>query len=211
MPHKCVKCGKVYGNLAPELMKGCTCKSRIFLFLREGQVSVKEKMELLERESRALAQNEQVQEIAELMPISIEKIEEVKPKTMEAETREREAKEMLAGGEGRGGGPVAVDELEAGEKESGEAREEEKEEAKVKVKGKEELDFIKEVAGGELTKAKLITEEGEEPIENVTVLEKGRYRLDIKSLMAGNPLVIRTEKGVFYIRIPSPIEQKKKV
>ncbi len=26
--------------------------------------------------------------------------------------------------------------------------------------------------------------------------------------MAGNPLVIRTEKGVFYIRIPSPVEQQ---
>lgn len=180
MPHKCVRCGKVYGNLAPELMKGCGCSSRIFLFMREDQVSVKEKMDLLERESRSLIDSEQVQELAELTPISIEKFE---PAPVKGKPRIVEIR----------GGPVPVDELESAES----------------PKPKKELDLVQELAGGGVSKVKLLAEEGEEPIENVTVLEKGTYRLNIESLMAGNPLVIRTEKGVFYIRIPSPVEQQK--
>ncbi|MDP2717460.1 MAG: Zn-ribbon containing protein, partial [Candidatus Micrarchaeota archaeon] len=36
MPHQCVRCNTVYPNNSPELMRGCTCGSRVFLFLRSG-------------------------------------------------------------------------------------------------------------------------------------------------------------------------------
>jgi len=39
--------------------------------------------------------------------------------------------------------------------------------------------------------------------ENLRILEKGSYELDVKSLMGGNPLVIKSEKGIYYIKIPS--------
>ncbi len=34
MPHQCVKCSIVYDNSSPELLTGCKCGGRIFLFLR---------------------------------------------------------------------------------------------------------------------------------------------------------------------------------
>jgi predicted nucleic acid-binding Zn-ribbon protein len=37
MPHKCARCEKIYDNNARELLDGCSCGSRLFLFLREKQ------------------------------------------------------------------------------------------------------------------------------------------------------------------------------
>lgn len=37
MPHKCARCGKIYPDGAEELMKGCSCGSRVFIYFREGE------------------------------------------------------------------------------------------------------------------------------------------------------------------------------
>ncbi|MBN2251455.1 MAG: hypothetical protein JW724_05215 [Candidatus Altiarchaeota archaeon] len=35
MPHKCARCEKIYESSARELLDGCPCGSRLFLFIRE--------------------------------------------------------------------------------------------------------------------------------------------------------------------------------
>ena len=35
MPHQCTKCGKVYPDAANELLKGCSCNSRFFYYIRK--------------------------------------------------------------------------------------------------------------------------------------------------------------------------------
>lgn len=35
--HQCVHCNKLYENAAPELLKGCSCGSRFFFFIKEEQ------------------------------------------------------------------------------------------------------------------------------------------------------------------------------
>jgi hypothetical protein len=40
MPHKCARCGEIYEDGAPELMEGCKCGARVFLYLR-GKEGVK--------------------------------------------------------------------------------------------------------------------------------------------------------------------------
>lgn len=37
MPHQCVHCSKFYENAAPELLKGCSCGSRFFFYIKEEQ------------------------------------------------------------------------------------------------------------------------------------------------------------------------------
>jgi len=37
MPHQCVHCGKLYENAAPELLKGCSCGSKFFFFIKKEQ------------------------------------------------------------------------------------------------------------------------------------------------------------------------------
>ncbi|PIT85342.1 hypothetical protein COU36_03835, partial [Candidatus Micrarchaeota archaeon CG10_big_fil_rev_8_21_14_0_10_59_7] len=40
-------------------------------------------------------------------------------------------------------------------------------------------------------------------VENLKILEPGSYELDISSLMKGNPLVIKSEHDIYYIKLPS--------
>lgn len=35
MPHKCARCEKIYDSKSRELLEGCSCGSRLFLFLRD--------------------------------------------------------------------------------------------------------------------------------------------------------------------------------
>jgi len=108
VPHKCARCGKVYDKPAPELLKGCPCGSRVFVFLKEMPAAGEEG-------TPDLGWLEQ-----ELMKLSREK-------------------------------PVIID------------------------------------AGA---------------VENLRILEPGSYELDIASLMKDDPLVIKSDKDVYYIKLP---------
>jgi predicted nucleic acid-binding Zn-ribbon protein len=35
MPHQCVRCAKIYGDGAEEILKGCTCGAKLFFFLKK--------------------------------------------------------------------------------------------------------------------------------------------------------------------------------
>ncbi len=37
MPSKCLKCGKEYENNSPELLYGCDCGARVFIFLKQDE------------------------------------------------------------------------------------------------------------------------------------------------------------------------------
>ncbi len=37
MPHQCVHCGKLYQDAAPELLKGCSCGSNFFFYIKKEQ------------------------------------------------------------------------------------------------------------------------------------------------------------------------------
>ena len=44
MPHKCTRCGQIYDDKAQQLITdGCTCGSRVFLFLRPDYAGTKDK------------------------------------------------------------------------------------------------------------------------------------------------------------------------
>ncbi len=36
MPHQCVRCGTLYSNVAQEIIKGCSCGSKLFFFVKPG-------------------------------------------------------------------------------------------------------------------------------------------------------------------------------
>ncbi|MBI5225598.1 hypothetical protein HY989_07060 [Candidatus Micrarchaeota archaeon] len=188
MPHKCARCGILYSAGAEQLFRGCTCGSRIFMFVRPEQLSIKDQMDMLEREGKDLiAENrEQLEEIAEIAPISIEKA------VMQTEKAVIEVKPSV--------GPATVKSVPEMEKE-----------IKQEKKRNEILHEASEIAGGQnIAEGKNKPLTMEIGVENVIIHEKGSYELDINSLMQGNPLVIKSEHGVFYIRIPAPVKQKAK-
>jgi predicted nucleic acid-binding Zn-ribbon protein len=65
MAHQCVKCGKIYDNAAPEILKGCSsCGSHYFFFFKEKDVEIQQQTERLSIEDR----EEIVQDLQELVP-----------------------------------------------------------------------------------------------------------------------------------------------
>jgi len=77
-------------------------------------------------------------------------------------------------------------------------------EASVKATEKEVRELEKELEP--LTKDRSVSIQWN--VENVRVLEKGLYEIDVKSLMHGDPIVVKTDKEVYFVRFPAV---KKKV
>jgi len=127
MPHKCARCQRIYNDDAVELMEGCSCGSRVFLYLREGD----------------------------------------------------------------------------DEKDSGDTINE----LKKKRLLNSDLDWIEDRFSKELGKEdKTISLD----VENLLQLDKGKFRLNISSLMKGEPLVIKSRNGIYYIDIVHAMKKKKR-
>jgi len=63
MPHQCTKCGIVFPDAAEELLKGCSCGSRFFYYIKQ------EKMDSLEAEREV---REKIQQLDKADKIQIE-------------------------------------------------------------------------------------------------------------------------------------------
>jgi hypothetical protein len=64
MPHRCIRCGKIYEDGTGNLLTGCECGNRFFFFFKSADVKIKEEFEKLNSEERL----ELEQEIEELIP-----------------------------------------------------------------------------------------------------------------------------------------------
>ncbi|MEK6954201.1 MAG: Zn-ribbon containing protein [Candidatus Micrarchaeota archaeon] len=180
MPHKCVRCGLMYGTGSDELFKGCSCGSRIFMFIKPELVTLKEQMDIMERESKSmlLENKEALEEISEIVPISIEKA----PAAVQIDIGTMN-RPLLSN----------IGELE-----------------KIAKSERKRIELAMEASEILEQTQQAPISPSEKGVENITILEKGQYVLDINSLMSGSPLVIRSEHGIFYIRIPAPIKKKVK-
>jgi predicted nucleic acid-binding Zn-ribbon protein len=125
MPHKCARCGIIYDDNAPELMNGCTCGARVFLFLRRIEGRSEEEI-----------------------------IEELRSQELE----------------------------------------------------KSDIEWLDKKLGRKLEKEDKTVHLD---VENLLRLGKGKYRLNVASLMKGEPLVFKVRDGVYYIDIPYSMRQKK--
>ncbi len=126
MPHKCARCSKIFEDSSDELISGCDCGSRVFLFLRDDYAGSKED--------------------------TIKVLEERKLSDTEADWLDDEFKDRLE----REDRTISLD------------------------------------------------------IENVLRIDEGKYRLNIQSLMRGEPIVIKARNGVYFIDIPYSMRKKDK-
>lgn len=64
MPHQCVKCGIFYSDGAAEILKGCTCGSKHFFFVKKSKMKKAKKVqeELTEEQKKEMM--EQIEEIS---------------------------------------------------------------------------------------------------------------------------------------------------
>ncbi|MBU4202143.1 MAG: Zn-ribbon domain-containing protein [Candidatus Altiarchaeales archaeon] len=126
MPHKCARCGTIYDDTSAELISGCSCGARVFLYLKE------------------------------------------RPGRSEEDTIE---------------------------------------ELKIKEIGGEDLKRLDREFGMDLEKTGRTIHLD---LENLHQIDKGRYRIDIKSLMKGDPLIMKVGDGVYYIDIIDAMSKGRK-
>ncbi len=170
MPHKCVKCSKVYDNNSPQLLRGCECGNRVFLFLKPEQMSLRE---LYDAGLDVVIDSKRIIELSRDKPVSIElDLPEFPQK--QPESPKPAMSSITINNAGNYAGPAApvVPKQDAGE------------------------DF-----GQNETKRAQRGLSGGPEVENIRVLEKGSYELDLESLMKGDPLVVRSQGGIYYVKI----------
>ncbi|MDP3742185.1 MAG: Zn-ribbon containing protein [Candidatus Micrarchaeota archaeon] len=60
----------------------------------------------------------------------------------------------------------------------------------------------------ELSKDKTVIISTDDP-ENIRVVEQGSYELNVDSLFKGDPVILRTDSEVYYVKLPTPKKKKK--
>lgn len=123
MPHKCARCGKIYDDNSKELINGCTCGSRVFLYLKGNSKKKKEVIEKL---------------------------------------KQKEVRET-------------------------------------------DLEWLEKEFGDKLKRNTIHLD-----VENLERFGEGKFRLNIASLMSGEPLVVKARDGVYYIDISYAMKPRKK-
>lgn len=177
MPHRCVKCSKTYADNSPQLLQGCSCGNRIFLFLRADRMSLKE---LYEIGSEMILENSQIVELSQKQPVSVE----IDLKDANAPAIPQPSK------------PAARPQTQK--------TQENQQTQKTQGQANEENNSTDEEAFEDL--GAISAQEGR--VENITIHEKGNYELNLNSLMKGEPLVVRSQSGVYYVKLQAYKQQK---
>jgi len=130
MPHACVRCKEVYPERSDAILKGCTCGSRIFYFIKSELPAM---------------------EVAQM--------------------------------------------------------------AKTISEGQQKAtDAIVEEISQMATEKTIIIENAldTDAVENIRVLEQGAYSLNVAALMKGDPVIVKSDADVYYVRLPTPNEHNGK-
>ncbi len=159
MPHKCVRCSSVFPNNSPELMRGCSCGSRVFLFLRDQNAPDAQGEKNGIRQPAPQAQQ----------PAQAPSPPSAQPAQAPSASQPQQNLPPQSSSQ-------HSDEQDYGWLE-------------------DELSF--------LSKDKPVSVDVD-AVENLRILEKGAYEIDLPSLLKGEPLVIKSDKHVYYVKLPKP-------
>lgn len=192
MPHQCLKCGKVFLDGSPTILKGCSVCSGTRFFFTEKPLSEEERKKLTEIASKDIKTlvkdvltKEKVYTKKDIESLIKGKKEwvEIKPETVKKGGVVEVKGKRLAGV--RKVKPVEVKEVKP----------KETEERKEKIAEKEKM--VKE------TKTEIETEEVKETVpEVVNIVESGVYEIDVESLLEKSPVIVRRD-GTYLVHLPS--------
>ncbi len=66
MPHRCLRCGNVYNDKSMEIITGCSCSSKLFLYVRDkkkDKKEIKNNKELKEKKENSIELKNHTQKI----------------------------------------------------------------------------------------------------------------------------------------------------
>ncbi len=202
MPHQCLKCGSVFADGSPEILRGCPgCRGTRF-FYTEKPLSNGERDKLREQANKDIKHLIQEMLTSDTLPADIEDgflekeewvtlgvRDEAKPKKIERSERIQVKKDMLKSTKDllfteKGG----IEKLRAASKTGGK-----KESVKAAAKG----------VPKEAKKAK------KKEVAVISIIEEGVYDIDVEQLLEDSPIVVQKD-GSYMVHLPSAFKKLRK-
>jgi len=209
MPHQCLKCGAVFADGSPQILRGCPDCGGTKFFFTEKKMSDNERNKLKEQANKDIkylihemltgqappmiiegesSENDEWVQIrlgsdSELGKSSIEKQVQVKQDMMKS-----------------------VEDLLFKEKES---KKRFRTASKTDVKKKPEKKPKKIKAKEEVTKPKKKEAKKEDKVAVITIKDEGVYEIDIKRLLEDSPIIVQKD-GSYMVHLPSVFKKARK-
>lgn len=184
MPHQCLKCGKVFPDGSPMILKGCPECSGTRFFFTEKPLDERERKRLTETASKDMKTivRDVLTKEKTYTKKDIEKLIKGRKEWVEIKPKKHVKREGVI--EVKGKRIIGVRKVKTVKKK--EAKVPEKKEKQVKVKK---------------AKPEVKTEEEKAP-EVVNIVESGIYEIDVESLLEDSPVIVRRD-GTYLVHLPS--------
>lgn len=232
MPHQCLKCGAVFPDGSPQILRGCPDCGGAKFFFTESSMSEEERSELQKKANKDIKNLIQEMMVNDSIPIKVKKQsvkkdewvylgkidEETKDATDEKTKEEVEKKIMKSIEELQFPKEGRLSRLKFSSKSEKKAVNEEvkaqKAEAKAKVKAKkaaskDEVKIQKAAPKAETTRKKTTKKEKKDNVAVITITDEGIYELDVEKLMEHSPIIVQKD-GSYMVHLPSVFKGKKK-
>jgi predicted nucleic acid-binding Zn-ribbon protein len=225
MPHQCLKCGAVFPDGSPQILRGCPDCGGAKFFFTDSQMSDDERKKLKEKANKDIKDLIQEVMVNDSIPIKIKeksvkkdewvylgKIEEADKKKGDAESQKEVEKKIIK----------SIEELKFPKegrfkrlKFSSKADKEKS--AKVSKKAAKKVKAEKAVS--DEVKPKVETAKKKEPkkkekkkkdsVAVITITDEGVYELDVEKLMEHSPIIVQKD-GSYMVHLPSVFKTKDK-
>ncbi|UCE73186.1 MAG: hypothetical protein JSV56_09120 [Methanomassiliicoccales archaeon] len=211
MPHQCLKCGSVFADGSPQILRGCPECGGTKFFFTEKTMSDEERKKLKEKANTDIKHLIQEMMTNDTVPIKINK-----------ESFEKDEWVYLGGT----GQTESEEEDEVSQKEVEKKILKSIEDLKFPKEGRlKKLKFVskgeakkvaKKVASAEKVKSKETTKKvpakkpkKEERVAVITITDEGVYDIDVEKLLEHSPIIVQKD-GSYMVHLPSVFKRSRK-
>jgi predicted nucleic acid-binding Zn-ribbon protein len=230
MPHQCLKCGAVFPDGSPQILRGCPDCGGAKFFFTDSSMSDDERNKLQEKANKDIKSLIQEMMVNDSIPINVKKQsvkkdewvylgkidEEAEDPTDEKTQKEVEKKIMKSIEELQFPKEGKLSRLRFSSKSDKKAVKEEvkalKTEVKAKAKAKKAEAKVKSKKAApkvEAPKKKAAKKKKKDNVAVITITDEGVYELDVEKLMEHSPIIVQKD-GSYMVHLPSVFKGKDK-
>jgi predicted nucleic acid-binding Zn-ribbon protein len=222
MPHQCLKCGSVFPDGSPQILRGCPDCGGAKFFFTDSSMSDDERSKLKEKANKDIKNLIQEMLVNDSIPIKVKKesikkdewvylgsIDEKEKDKDDLKTQEEVEKKIMKSIEElkfpKEGKLKRLKFASKGEKVKPAKAEVKAQKARVKAKVKAQ----KAASNKEPVKKKTAKKKKKDSVAVITITDEGVYELDVEALMQHSPIIVQKD-GSYMVHLPSVFKGKKK-
>ena len=220
MPHQCLKCGAVFPDGSPQILRGCPDCGGAKFFYTNSSMSDDERSELQEKANKDIKNLIREMMVNDTIPIKVKKESIKKDEWVylgsidekgkdDVKTQKEVEKKIMKSIEElkfpKEGKLKRLKFASKGKKVKTPKSEVKTQKSEVKVKVKAQIAASKEGPA----KKKAAKKEKKDNVAVITITDEGVYELDVEKLMEHSPIIVQKD-GSYMVHLPSVFKGKKK-